>query len=91
MVEVGSSDTTFKLKRTPNQFSRYTAILAVASQDTNLIGVYIIGVTSTGEAITKIAGSVDATITRSGDNVTITFVTNNIYSSGTLIAPKDYI
>ena len=90
MVNTGSNDTTFKLKRTSGQHTRYTAILAITSQNTDLVGVYIIGVNNTGEAITKIAGTVDATIARSGDNVIVTFASSNIYSSGLLIAPKDY-
>lgn len=89
-VEVTSSDTTFKLKRTSNQLDRYVAILAVTSQDANLIGMYAIGVTYTGESINKIAG-IDATIARSGDNVIVTFPTFNIYSNGLLIAPKSHI
>lgn len=89
-VGVGNSDTTFKLKRTTNQFDRYVAILAVTSQDANLIGIYAIGVTYTGESINKIAG-LDATIARSGDDVTVTFPTFNIYSNGLLIAPKSHI
>lgn len=90
VVNVGNVDTTFKLKRTTDPFNRYTAILATASQDANLIGVYVIGVTSTGELINRIAG-VDATIERSGDNVTVTFATSNIYSNGLLFAPQSYI
>lgn len=91
VVNVGSADTTFKLKKTSGQFERYTAILAVTSQNADLIGVYVIGVKFTGEAITKIAGTVDATIARSGDNVIVTFAANNIYSNGLLIAPRGYI
>ena len=91
VVNTGSNDTTFKLKRTFTEYTRYTAILAVTSQNTELIGVYIIGVNTDGEVITKIAGTVDATIARSGDNVVITFASSNIYSGGLLIAPKLYI
>lgn len=90
VVNVGSSDTIFKLKRTTDLFKRYTAILTTSSQEANLIGIYVIGVTSTGESINKIAG-VDATIARSGDNVTVTFQTSNIYADGLLFAPQSYI
>ena len=89
-VAVGSYDTTFKLKRTTDFYDRYTAMLSVTSQSCDLIGVYIIGVNFTGEAISKIAGTVDATITRSGDDVIVTFNSYNIYSTGILIAPKKY-
>ena len=90
VVYTGNVDTTFKLKRTNDIYNRYTAILATVSQGTSLIGVYVIGVTSTGESISKIVG-VDATIVRSGDNVTVTFAASNIYSNGLLFAPQSYI
>ena len=90
VVNTGSNDATFKLKRTSDQFTRYTAMLALVSQNTELVGVYIIGVDNTSETITKIAGTVDATITRSEDNVIVTFASNYIYSSGLLISPKKY-
>lgn len=90
VVYTGNVDTTFKLKRTNDIYDRYTAILATVSQSSSLIGVYVIGVTSTGESISKIAG-VDATIARSGDNVTVTFAASNIYSNGLLFAPQLHI
>ena len=90
IVYTGNVDTTFKLKRTNDIYDRYTAILTTVSQGTTLVGVYVIGVTSTGESINKIAG-VDATIARSGDNVTVTFAASNIYSSGLLFAPRSHI
>ena len=90
VIYTGNVDTTFKLKRTNDMYDRYTAILTTVSQGTTLVGVYVIGVTSTGESINKIAG-VDATIARSGDNVTVTFAASNIYSSGLLFAPQSHI
>lgn len=90
VVYAENNSATFKLKRTNSEFERYTAIFVVTSQKANLVGEYVIGVTFTSELINKIAG-VDATIVRSGDNVTVTFNVADIWSNGILIAPKEYV
>lgn len=88
MVNTDSNSATFKLKLTPSgSYTRYTAPLVLCNKDTILIGTYAIGVNDVGQTINKIAG-VDATISRNGDNVTVTFSSDNIWSTGLLIAPR---
>ena len=86
---------TFRLKKaeigSSSVSSRYTAFLVLCDQSAEIIGVYAIGVNDYKDMITKIAGT-DATISRNGDNVTVTFSGKNyIYSNGLLFAPRDVI
>ena len=90
-VNADNNSVTFKLKKPSVAIQRYTAILAQTHQDGGLIGIYVISVNSSKDVIAKIAGY-DATISRSGDNVTVTFdQIVSIWSSGILIAPKGCI
>lgn len=56
-----------------------------------LVGLYVIGVNNSTKKINTIAGA-KATITRDGDNVTISFADySGIWSYGIIIAPKEYL
>ena len=90
-VDADNTSVTFKLKKPGSDLKRYTAILAQTHQNGGLIGLYVISVDKSNDAIEKIAGF-DATVSRSEDNVTVIFTgINSIWASGILIAPKDYI
>lgn len=89
-VNTMNNSATFKLK-SANEGQRYTAILAQTHQTETLVGLYVIIVTSTNQTIIKIAGTVDATIARSGDNVTVTFGIDSIWTNGILLAPKEFV
>lgn len=84
---------TFTLKR-PTAWTdiRFTAVIFLCNQSCNFIGAYAIGVNSTTESITKIAGDTSATIKRVDDNtVTITFGSFAIWSYGLLIIPRNLL
>ena len=88
-VNADNNSVTFKLKKPSFEMQRYTAILAQTHQDGGLTGFYVISVNTSKDSIEKIA---DATISRSGDNVTVAFSQIvSIWSSGILIAPKEYV
>lgn len=90
-VNADNNSVTFKLKKPSFEMQRYTAILAQTHQDGGLTGFYVISVNTSKDWIERIAGY-DATISRSGDNVTVAFSQIvSVWSSGILIAPKEYI
>lgn len=63
----------------------------LCDQNSTMIGVYLIGVSSSNEKITKIVGN-EATLTRDGNYVIISFVgRSSIWSNGIIIAPKLYL
>lgn len=77
---------TFRLKRPTS--TRYTCFLCLMNQNAMKIGAYMIGVTPTKEAVVSILGS-EATISRNGDNVTVTFTGDSgIYSNALIIIPQ---
>lgn len=86
-----NASTEFLLKKTKNNYLRYTALLFLCDQNADLVGLYVIGVNYLTEKIYTITGA-RTTITRDGDNVTISFTDrSNIWSSGIIIAPKEYL
>ena len=87
-VDALENTVTFTLKRSGDGYTRYTAFLCLADQNTSAVGSYIIGINQGKETITKISGT-NASISRSGDDVTITFETTSIWSKGILIAPSN--
>ena len=79
------------LKNTENTLLRYTALVFLCDQNSTMVGVYLIGVSSSNEKITKIVGN-EATLTRDGNYVIISFVgRSSIWSNGIIIAPKLYL
>ena len=87
-VDALENTVTFTLKRSGDGYTRYTAFLCLADQNTSAVGSYIIGISQGKETITKISGA-NASISRSGDDVTITLETTSIWSKGILIAPSN--
>lgn len=88
-----AEDTSAKilLKNSKNSYSRYTALLSLCNQNCVLVGLYVIGVNNSTEKINTITGA-KATITRDGDNVTISFADySSIWSDGIIIVPKEYL
>ena len=85
-IRANSNEATFLLKRPASASDRRTVFLCLANQSTGSVGAYIIGINSGAEAIHPISGS-NASISRDGDNITITFESTNIWSSGFVIAP----
>lgn len=90
VISAGDNTATFLLKRPTNSMYRITALLCLADQNVSIVGMYIIGIASTKENISKISG-VDASITRSGDNVTVTFEKTGIWSTGFILCERGYI
>ena len=86
-VSAGHNTVTFTAKRPTNHEERYTCFLCLTAQDTTEVGVYLIGINSSKESITKIHGD-DATITRNGAEITATFTRNYIYSDGFIIIQR---
>ena len=78
----------FTAQRPESEERRYTCFLCLTAQDTSEVGVYLIGINSVRESIHKIHG-IDATITRNGALITVTFTKNYIYSDGFVIIPRN--
>lgn len=90
IVSAEDQTVTFKLLRTKNVGMRYTAFLVLCNQSGNFVGMYAIGVNMSGETINRIGNSSTAVLSRSADNVTITFSSSAIWTDGLLFAPIAY-
>lgn len=87
-VSAGHNSVEFTAKRSEDEERRYTCFLCLTAQSTDEVGVYLIGINSVRESIHKIHG-IDATITRNGTLITVTFDKNYIYSDGFVILPRN--
>ena len=87
MIYANANSLVFKAKRPINAGSRYTCFLCLTAQGTEEIGAYLIGINSEKDSIYKIHG-IDATITRNGEEITVTFPKNYIYANGFVILPR---
>lgn len=91
IFSVGDDSAKILLKNTENTRSRYTALVFLCDQNCTMVGIYLIGVSSSNEKITKIVGN-EVTLTRDGNYVIINFVGySSIWSDGIIIAPKLYL
>lgn len=88
IVAASYNSVTFIVKRPTNQEYRYTCFLCLVKQSTDEAGVYLIGINSQKDSIHKIHG-LDATITRSGEEITVTFPENYLYANGFAILPRE--
>ena len=87
MISAGHNTVKFIAKRPTNHETRYTCFLCLVKQSTEEVGAYLIGINSQKDSIHKIHG-IDATITRSGEEITVTFPDNYLYANGFAILPR---
>ena len=87
IVASSNNSVTFTVKRPTDQEARYTCFLCLVKQSTDEVGAYLIGINSQKDSIHKIHG-IDATITRSGEEITVTFPDNYLYANGFAILPR---